>query len=144
MKCTGCKKNDAGEITEVYCEYDPDTKSGMPGANRKVKGTIHWVSCPLPRSRSTSLRPSVEVENPRDELAAIREAKTATHDSHERDDQPRLPECAALLLHREVRCRHAALSYLQFQRIGYFNVDKDSTPEKMVFNRTVGLKRRLG
>ena len=45
VKCTGCKKNEAGEIVEVYCEYDPNTKSGMPEANRKVKGTLHWVSC---------------------------------------------------------------------------------------------------
>ena len=39
------KKNEAGEVVEVYCEYDPNTKSGMPEANRKVKGTLHWVSC---------------------------------------------------------------------------------------------------
>ena len=74
VKCTGCKKNDAGEITEVYCEYDPDTKSGLPGANRKVKGTIHWVSCATAskqkcasttvcgkwRTRATSLPPSAK------------------------------------------------------------------------------------
>ena len=45
MKCTGCRKDAEGNITEVYAEYDPDTRSGLPGANRKVKGTIHWVSC---------------------------------------------------------------------------------------------------
>ena len=45
VKCTGCKKDENGEITEVYCEYDPNTRSGMPDANRKVKGTLHWVSC---------------------------------------------------------------------------------------------------
>ena len=43
VKCTGCKKNDAGEVVEVYCEYDPNTKSGMPDSNRKVKGTLHWL-----------------------------------------------------------------------------------------------------
>ena len=42
VKCTGCKKDENGEITEVYCEYDPNTRSGMPDANRKVKGTLHW------------------------------------------------------------------------------------------------------
>ena len=46
IKCTGVKKNDAGEIEEIYCTYDPDTKSVMPGSMRKVKGTLHWVSAP--------------------------------------------------------------------------------------------------
>ncbi|MBR5085287.1 MAG: glutamine--tRNA ligase, partial [Prevotella sp.] len=44
VKCTGCKKDDAGNIVEIYAEYDPESKSGMEGANRKVKGTLHWVS----------------------------------------------------------------------------------------------------
>ena len=44
VKCTGCKKNDMGEIEEIYAEYDPQSKSGMEGANRKVKGTLHWLS----------------------------------------------------------------------------------------------------
>ena len=44
IKCTGCKKNENGEIEEIYCEYDPESKSGMPGSMRKVKGTLHWVS----------------------------------------------------------------------------------------------------
>ena len=45
VKCTGCKKDEAGNVVEVYCEYDPNTRSGMPDSNRKVKGTLHWVSC---------------------------------------------------------------------------------------------------
>ena len=44
IKCTGCKKDENGNVVEVYAEYDPHTRSGMPEANRKVKGTIHWVS----------------------------------------------------------------------------------------------------
>ena len=44
VKCTGCKKDEEGNITEVYCEYDPETRSGLPGADRKVKGTLHWLS----------------------------------------------------------------------------------------------------
>ena len=90
----------------------PNTKSGMPGANRKVKGTIHWVSCAHCLEAEVRLYDRLwKVENPRDELAAIREAKNCDAlDSHERNDQPRLLECAALLLHREVRCRHAARS----------------------------------
>ena len=45
VKCTGCDKDENGNVTTVYAEYDPDTKTGMPGSNRKVKGTLHWVSC---------------------------------------------------------------------------------------------------
>ena len=45
VKCTGCKKDENGNVTEVYCEYDPMSKSGMPGSDRKVKGPLHWVSC---------------------------------------------------------------------------------------------------
>ena len=53
VKCTGCKKDENGNVTEVYCEYDPMSKSGMPGSDRKVKGTLHWVcllyTSPSPR-----------------------------------------------------------------------------------------------
>ena len=128
VKCTGCKKNEAGEVVEVYCEYDPDSKSGMPGANRKVKGTLHWVSCAHCLEAEVRLYDRLwKVENPRDELAAIREAKN----------------CDALTAMKEI-INPDSLQVLQFQRIGYFNVDKDSTPEKMVFNRTVGLKDTWG
>ena len=76
MKCTGCKKDENGVITEVYCEYDPNTRSGMPDANRKVKGTLHWVSCNHCIQAEVRLYDRLwKVENPRDELAAIREAK---------------------------------------------------------------------
>ena len=142
VKCTGCKKNDAGEITEVYCEYDPDTKSGLPGANRKVKGTIQWVSGAYCLEAEVRLYDRLwKVENPRDELAAIREAKncdalTAMKEMINPDSLNVLPCCYI----EKYAAGMQPLSYLQFQRIGYFNVDKDSTPEKMVFNRTVGLK----
>ena len=146
VKCTGCKKNEAGEIVEVYCEYDPNTKSGMPEANRKVKGTLHWVSCDHCLEAEVRLYDRLwKVENPRDELAAIREAKNC--DALEAMKEIINPDS----LHILPRCyieKYAAgmkpLTYLQFQRIGYFNVDPDSTPEKMVFNRTVGLKDTWG
>ena len=82
-----------------------------------------------------------KVENPRDELAAIREAKncdalTAMKEMINPDSLNVLPCCYI----EKYAAGMQPLSYLQFQRIGYFNVDKDSTPEKMVFNRTVGLK----
>ena len=146
VKCTGCKKNEAGEVVEVYCEYDPDSKSGMPGANRKVKGTLHWVSCAHCLEAEVRLYDRLwKVENPRDELAAIREAKncdalTAMKEIINPDSLKVLPCCYV----EKFAAGMKPLTYLQFQRIGYFNVDKDSTAEKMVFNRTVGLKDTWG
>ena len=146
VKCTGCKKNEAGEVVEVYCEYDPNTKSGMPEANRKVKGTLHWVSCNHCLEAEVRLYDRLwKVENPRDELAAIREAKNC--DALEAMKDIINPDSLNILPHCYIE-KYAAgmkpLTYLQFQRIGYFNVDPDSTPEKMVFNRTVGLKDTWG
>ena len=146
VKCTGCKKNDAGEVVEVYCEYDPNTKSGMPDSNRKVKGTLHWLSCAHSLPAEVRLYDRLwKVENPRDELAAIREAKncdalTAMKEMINPDSLNVLPCCYI----EKYAAGMKPLSYLQFQRIGYFNVDRDSTTEKMVFNRTVGLKDTWG
>ena len=142
VKCTGCKKNDAGEVVEVYCEYDPNTKSGMPDSNRKVKGTLHWLSCAHSLPAEVRLYDRLwKVENPRDELAAIREAK----DCSVLDAMKEIinPDSLKILTNCYVEkylANAKPLDYLQFQRIGYFNVDKDSTPEKLVFNRTVSLK----
>ena len=142
VKCTGCKKNEAGEVVEVYCEYDPNTKSGMPEANRKVKGTLHWVSCDHCLEAEVRLYDRLwKVENPRDELAAIREAKNC--DALEAMKEMITPDSLNVLTNCYVEKYLAdakPLDYLQFQRIGYFNVDKDSTPEHLVFNRTVSLK----
>lgn len=146
VKCTGCKKNEAGEIEEIYCEYDLDSKSGMPGANRKVKGTLHWVSCNHCLQAEVRLYDRLwKVENPRDELAKIREEKncdalTAMQQIINPDSLQVLPCCYI----EKFAAGMEPLTYLQFQRIGYFNVDRDSTPEKMVFNRTVGLKDTWG
>ena len=142
VKCTGCKKNEADEVVEVYCEYDPNTKSGMPDSNRKVKGTLHWLSCAHSLPAEVRLYDRLwKVENPRDELAAIREAK----DCSVLDAMKEIinPDSLNILTNCYVEkylANAKPLDYLQFQRIGYFNVDKDSTPEKLVFNRTVSLK----
>ena len=142
VKCTGCKKDDNGNVVEVYCEYDPDSKTGMPGSNRKIKGTIHWVSCPHCLPAEVRLYDRLwKVENPRDEMAAIREAKNC--DALEAMKEMINPDSLNVLTNCYVEKYLAdakPLDYLQFQRIGYFNVDKDSTPENLVFNRTVSLK----
>ena len=143
IMCTGCTKDADGNITESQCTYDPDTRSGMPGADRKIKGkTLHWVSCQHAVKAEVRLYDRLwKVENPRDELAAIREAQdcdavTAMKQIINPDSLTVLKDCYI----EEFAATMKPLSYLQFQRIGYFNVDTESTPEHLVFNKTVGLK----
>ncbi len=140
--CTGCVKDENGNVTEVLCEYIPETKTGEKDANRKVKSTIHWVS------RSHCVKAEVRLydrlwkaENPRDEMAAIREAKgcDALEAMKEMINPASLEVRTECYVERYLTTLQP-LSYLQFQRIGYFNIDPSSTPEKPVFNRTVSLK----
>ena len=143
IMCTGCTKDADGNVVEIQCTYDPDTRSGMPGADRKIKGkTLHWVSCQHAVKAEVRLYDRLwKVENPRDELAAIREAQdcdavTAMKQIINPDSLTVLKDCYI----EEFAATMKPLSYLQFQRIGYFNVDTTSTPEHLVFNKTVGLK----
>ena len=140
--CTGCNKDEQGNVTEVLCEYIPNTKTSEPDANRKVKSTLHWVSCAHSIKAEVRLYDRLwKVENPRDELAAIREEKqcdalAAMKEIINPDSLNVLTNCYV----EKYAATLPALSYLQFQRIGYFNVDPDSTPGNPVFNRTVSLK----
>ena len=142
VKCNEIIKDEQGNIVELHCTADLETGNGNPADGRKIKGTIHWVSCAHCLEAEVRLYDRLwKVENPRDELAAIREAKncdalTAMKEMINPDSLNVLPCCYI----EKYAAGMQPLSYLQFQRIGYFNVDKDSTPEKMVFNRTVGLK----
>jgi glutaminyl-tRNA synthetase len=138
-----CDKDSEGRVTTIYCTYDPETRSGMPGADRKIKGkTLHWVSCHNAVKAEVRLYDRLwKVENPRDELARIREeqqcdAVTAMKQMINPDSLSIMSDCFV----EPFAATKPALSYLQFQRIGYFNIDPDSTPEKPVFNKTVGLK----
>ncbi len=134
VKCTGCKKNDNGEVEEVFCEYDPDSRSGMPGADRKVKGTLHWVS------RRHAVKAEVRlydrlfsVENPSADERDFRELLNP-------DSLKVLTECYV----EPYAAQQPPLTYLQFQRIGYFTPDKESTPGHPIYNRTVNLKDTWG
>ena len=138
-----CKKDENGNIVEIYAEYDPDSKSGSAGADRKIKGkTLHWVSCAHSLKAEVRLYDRLwKVENPRDELARIREEQNC--EAVEAMKQMINSDS----LHIKTNCyieKYVAelkpLSYLQFQRIGYFNIDQDSTPDHLIFNKTVGLK----
>ena len=130
IMCTGCTKNADGNIIEIQAEYDPNSKSGMEGANRKVKGTLHWVS--VDHSVKAEVREY-------DRLFMVENTGADERDFHELLN----PES----LHVDTNCYvekfaadMKAGQYLQFQRIGYFMADLDSTAEKPVFNKTVGLK----
>ena len=143
VECTGCKKNDEGVVEEIYCTYDPESRSGMPGSDRKIKGkTLHWLSCAHSLPAEVRLYERLwKVENPRDEMARIREeqdcdAVTAMKQMINPDSLTVLKNCFV----EEYVSTLPNLSYLQFQRIGYFNIDQESTPEHLVFNKTVGLK----
>ena len=130
VKCTGCKKDDDGNIVEIYAEYDPESKSGMEGANRKVKGTLHWVSADHCHQAEVRVYDRLfSVENPGASEQDFRELLNP--DSLSVDTCCYVEEYAAAMRPGD---------YLQFQRIGYFMADPDSTPEHPVFNKTVGLK----
>ena len=141
VKCTGCKKDEAGNVVEVYCEYDPNTRSGMPDSNRKVKGTLHWVSCAHCLSAEVRLYDRLwQVENPRDELARLKDEGLSTLDAMKQMINPDSLTVKTNCYVEKFLAEQKPLSYFQFQRIGYFNLDPDSKDGKLVFNRTVSLK----
>lgn len=130
VKCTGCTKDAEGNIIEIQAEYDPNSKSGMDGSNRKVKGTLHWVSADHCKQVEVRVYDRLfNVENP---------------SADERDFRELLNENSMQILKNcyveEYAVNKKPGEYLQFQRIGYFMADLDSTPEQPVFNKTVGLK----
>ena len=138
-----CDEDENGNVTTIYCTYDPESRSGMPGADRKIKGkTLHWVSCHNAQQAEIRLYDRLwKVENPRDEMAAIRDAQqcdavTAMKQIINTDSLNVLTNCYV----EPYAATMKAGDYLQFQRIGYFMPDTDSTPENPVFNKTVGLK----
>lgn len=141
VKCTGCKKDENGRVVEVYCEYDPNTKSGMPESNRKVKGTLHWVSCAHALQAEVRLYDRLwQVENPRDELAKLQsEGKTALEAMKEMINPDSLSVKTNCYVEQYL-AEQRPLTYFQFQRIGYFTMDPDSKAEHLIFNRTVSLK----
>ena len=138
-----CDEDENGNVTCIYCTYDPETRSGLPGADRKIKGkTLHWVSCHDAVKAEVRLYERLwKVENPRDVLAQIREeqqcdAVTAMRQMINPDSLHVLKDCYV----EPFAATMKAGDYLQFQRIGYFMPDPVSTVEKPVFNKTVGLR----
>jgi glutaminyl-tRNA synthetase len=131
IRCDEVVKNDDGEVAEVHCTFDPDTRSGQPGAERKVKGTIHWVSAEhsvpaevrlydrlfsVPHPGGDKQRDFVEHIHP-ESLSVVDAARL----------EPGLEQAAPG-------------EHYQFERTGYFVADPDGTPEKPVFNRAATLR----
>lgn len=132
IKCTGIKKDSDGNVEEIYCEYDPDTRSGMPGSMRKVKGTLHWVSAEYSSTAEVRLYDRLfNVENPAEEKD-VDFRELLNPNSLKIVDNCRIEPYLAENAKPGNR--------YQFQRTGYFCVDPDSTDGHLVFNRTVSLK----
>ena len=131
VKCTGCKKDADGNVVEVYAEYDPETLSGRPESNRKVKGTIHWVSCADSVEAEVRLYDRLFTD---EDPASVKDRSLAEMIN---------PESLVVVKHARVEpflAQGKVGDHYQFQRIGYFTVDADTTEGHLVFNRTVGLK----
>lgn len=130
VKCENFKKDENGNVTEIHCTYIPESKSGQDTSGINVKGTIHWVSAAHAKTAEVRLYDRLfTVESP---------------DSEEGDFKEYLnPESMQVIKKAYIEPYLAqgkqGLGY-QFIRKGYFCVDKDSTPEQLIFNRTVGLK----
>lgn len=140
--CTGCKKDENGNVEEVYCEFIPNTKTGESDSNRKVKGTIHWVSVKHAIQAEVRLYDRLwSVENPRDELARLtKEEGLSTVEAMKQMKNPNSLEVRKNCYVENFLAGTKPMDHFQFQRIGYFCTDKDSTAENLIFNRTVSLK----
>jgi glutaminyl-tRNA synthetase len=129
IKCTGVVKDPAsGEVTEVHCTYDPATRSGMPDSTRKVKGTIHWVSAAHAVDAEVRLY---------DRLFSVEDPGGDDWKEHLN------PGSMEVLAHCKLEPGLAgakAQDRYQFERLGYFCVDKDSSDSRPVFNRSVTLR----
>ncbi|MDR2473116.1 MAG: glutamine--tRNA ligase/YqeY domain fusion protein [Tannerella sp.] len=130
IKCTGFKKDDDGNLVEVYAEYLPDTKTGMPDSGRKVKATIHWVSV------AHAVKAEVRLY---DRLFTVKEPADDERDFHELLNPNSLITLTECYVEEELQ-NAVPYEHFQFQRVGYFNLDPDSKDGKLIFNRTVSLK----
>ncbi|MEQ8882812.1 MAG: glutamine--tRNA ligase/YqeY domain fusion protein [Cyclobacteriaceae bacterium] len=130
IKCTGYDKNDQGEVTTLYAEYDPETRSGQDTSGKKVKGTLGWVSAKYGIGAEIRLYDRLfQTENLND-----------IDDDFKNHLNP-----DSLTINREAMLEEALKSakvgdLVQFERVGYFRVDEDSTPDNLVFNRTITLR----
>lgn len=142
LDCKAVHYKEDGDIDWIECTYDPNSLAGTEGANRKVKGTIHWLSCAhcVP-AEVRNYECLWTCENPRDAIKQYeKENGVRGIDAMRPFLNPNSLNINTNAFVEKYAAELPALSYLQFQRTGYFNVDPDSTPDHPVFNSTVGLK----
>ena len=133
IKCEEVVKDEKGEITELRCSYDPESKSGGSAANRKVKGTLHWVSAKDAMDAEVRLYDYL-LKTDDEETTADFIGSLNPHSLEVIEGAKVEPSLA----------RTAEGTHYQFLRTGYFVVDKDTRPDRLVFNRVVGLKDSWG
>jgi glutaminyl-tRNA synthetase len=131
VTCTGVVKDAAGQVTEVHCSYDPATRGGNAPDGRKVKSTIHWVSAEHAIDAEVRLYDNLFT---REDPNEVEEGQDFTANLN-----PHSLQTVNAKLEPSLRGAKTGTGY-QFERLGYFSVDPDSTPEKPVFNRTVALR----
>jgi len=135
IKCTGVKKDAQGNIEEIYATVDFDSRSGLPGADRKVKGTLHWVNAAT----------AVEVEvRDYDRLFKVENPSAEEGDFRDLLNPDSLRVITGVKVEPWLAAQAEAGMHFQFQRLGYYTVDPDSTPGHLVFNKTIGLKDTWG
>ena len=129
VKCTGCKKDENGKVTEIYCEYDPNSRGGNTLDGRKIKGTIQWVDAKTAVDATVNLYSNLfTVPDP--------EAQENFMDVLNKDSLKVVKNCK---LEKYLSNASIGESY-QFMRIGYFCLDKNSTKNDLIFNLSVNLK----
>ena len=131
VKCTGCKKDENGNVVEVYAEYDPQTRGGTTPDGRKIKGTIHWADA------KTAIDAEVRIY---DNLFTVADPDAGDKDFLDYINPESLRVLKGCKVERSLENAVAPAHY-QFMRLGYFCIDnKDSKPGNLVFNRSVSLK----
>ena len=132
IKCEDVVKDADGNIVQINCTYDPESRSGLPGATRKVKGTLHWVSAEHAVDATVRIYDRLfNVENP---------AAEPDRDFREMLNPDSLKVVEGVKVEPFIAENAKKGTRFQFQRIGYFTPDYDSTPDNLIFNRTIALK----
>ncbi|MDE6017956.1 MAG: glutamine--tRNA ligase/YqeY domain fusion protein [Muribaculaceae bacterium] len=131
VKCTGVDKDADGNITAIHADVDFETRNGLPGADRKVKGTLHWVNVPT----------AVQVEvRDYDRLFSVENPSAEEGDFRELLNPDSLKIRENVMVEPWLAENAKVGDHFQFQRLGYYTVDPDSTDGHLVFNKTIGLR----
>jgi glutaminyl-tRNA synthetase len=130
VRCTGCSRDTDGNLIEVRAEYDPDSRGGNAPDGRRIKGTIHWVDA------QTAVDAAVRLY---DNLFNVADPDSAERNFLDHLSPDSLVTLSGCKIEASVAGAQAPASF-QFLRLGYFCLDKDSRPDRLIFNRSVSLK----